>query len=178
MTKVELATSLERKNPQRYSYMVLMNLPKTDLQRTYDREFKVKILKDDRMYDSKGNIVNLESEPTDIDLVEPYDPAYLTDEKDEYDISRSEKAFLRKVSILEGKLRKTKIKYEWIERWSCFRVERYINSDYPTYRYLRINMDENDYSFGTEKEDLVFDTKVSVAVDAAVKWVNSNIIKK
>lgn len=179
MKKVDLAMALERKDAKRYAYMVLMNLSKEDLQRVYDKEFKVKVLKDTRDFDSKGNVINYDKEETSsTDIVEPYDPAYLSDEKEEYEISRSEKAWLRKVSILENKLRRSKIKYEWVERWECFRVEKFINSDYPTYRYLRVNMEENDYGFGTEKEDLVFDGKVSVVVDAAVKWVNSNLIKK
>ena len=51
-------------------------------------------------------------------------------------------------------------------------------SEYPTYRYVGVNMDENDYFFGTEKEDLVFDGKVSVVVDAVAKWINSELKKK
>lgn len=113
------------------------------------------------------------------DILEPFDPEYLTDAPYEVpDISASEKRFLRKVSILENKLRKAGVKFEWIERWECFRVKRFINPDYPTYRYVRVNMDENDYSFGTEDEDLVYDGKVSVVVEAVKTWCNSKLVRK
>ena len=177
MTKAELAMTLERKSSERYSYMILMNLSKADLQSVYDREFKVKVLKDERLYDNKGNVIDLDAEPTGVEPMEPYDPSYLDgDTENPYKLSAWEKKFLRKVSILQKKIRKEG--YEWLDNWQCFRVEKYINSDYPTYRYVRVNMDENDYSFGTEKEDLFYDGKVSEVVAEVKHWVNSNIIKK
>ena len=114
------------------------------------------------------------------DVVEPFDPAYVSDKGYEIpDISTYEKRFLRKVSIMEKKLRKARISFEWNERYDCFQVKKYVNgSEYPTYRYVGVNMDENDYFFGTEKEDLVFDGKVSVVVDAVAKWINSEMKKK
>jgi hypothetical protein len=114
------------------------------------------------------------------DVVEPFDPAYVSDKGYEIpDISAYEKRFLRKVSIMEKKLRKARISFEWNERYDCFQVKKYVNgSEYPTYRYVGVNMDENDYFFGTEKEDLVFDGKVSVVVDAVAKWINSELRKK
>lgn len=114
------------------------------------------------------------------DVVEPFDPAYVSDKGYEIpDISDYEKRFLRKVSIMEKKLRKTRIAFEWNERYDCFQVWKYVNgSEYPTYRYVGVNMDENDYFFGTEKEDLVFDGKVSVVVAAVAKWINSGLRKK
>ena len=58
-------------------------------------------------------------------------------------------------------------------------VHKFIGgSEYPTYRYVRVNMEENDYSFGTEKEDLVFDGRASVVIDAVVTWVNSKVVRK
>ena len=109
------------------------------------------------------------------EVLEPFDPAYLSDKGYEIpDISSYEKRFLHKVSIIEKKLRRKGVRYEWLENWECFRVRKYVlESEYPTYRYVRVNMDENDYSFGTEKEDLVFDGKASVVVDAVVAWINS-----
>lgn len=114
------------------------------------------------------------------DVVEPFDPAYVSDKGYEIpDISSYEKRFLHKVSIMEKKLRKACISFEWNERYECFQVKKYVNgSEYPTYRYVGVNMDENDYFFGTEKEDLVFDGKVSVVVAAVSKWINSKWIKK
>ena len=106
------------------------------------------------------------------DITEPYDPAYLTDAPSVDDVvSAADKRFYRKVSILQNKLRKAHVQYEWLDDWECFRVARYF-SEYPTYRYVRVNEEENDYSFGTEKEDLVFDSKVSVVVKAVADWLN------
>lgn len=114
------------------------------------------------------------------DVLEPFDPNYISNKAYEIpQISAYEKRFFHKVSILEKKLRQKGISIEWMERWECFRVHKYIGgSDYPTYRYVRVNMDENDYSFGTEKEDLVFDGRASVVVDAVFAWVNSGMVKK
>lgn len=113
------------------------------------------------------------------EVLEPYDPEYVV--KDSYaipELSNSEKRFLRKLSILTNKMRREKVRGEWMPRWQCYRLAKYINSDYPTYRYLRVNIEENDYSFGTEDEDLVYDGKVSVVVAAAKKWLNSGLLKK
>ena len=52
------------------------------------------------------------------DVVEPFDPAYVSDKGYEIpDISAHEKRFLRKVSIMEKKLRKAHISFEWNERY-------------------------------------------------------------
>ena len=84
----------------------------------------------------------------ELNAVEPYDPAYLTNEPYQIpDISRYEKKFLRKVSILENKLRKERVRCEWDAQQECFRVHRTAESGYPIYRYVRVNMEENDYSF-------------------------------
>lgn len=109
----------------------------------------------------------------DRDILEPFDPEYLSNEPYQIpDISSYEKKFFRKVSILENKLKRAGIRFDWDEYEECFRVWKYRNgSEYPTYRYVRVNMDEGDYSFGTENEDLVFDTKVSVVVTAVAKWI-------
>lgn len=110
------------------------------------------------------------------EVLEPYDPAYLSDKGYEIpEISSYEKRFLHKVSIIENKLRRKGIRFEWMDNWKCFRVSKYVlGSEYPTYRYVRVNMQENDYSFGTEKEDLVFDGKASVVIDAVAKWLKPN----
>lgn len=113
-------------------------------------------------------------------VLEPFDPNYLSNKPYEVpDISAYEKRFLHKVSIIEKKLRRNCVPFEWLENWECFRIYKYVgDSEYPTYRYVRVNMEENDYSFGTEKEDLVFDGKASVVIEAVVKWVNSKVVKR
>ena len=114
------------------------------------------------------------------EVLEPYDPNYISNRSYEIpDISSYEKRFIHKVSILEKKLRRKGVRFEWLSDWECFRVKKFIlGSEYPTYRYVRVNMDENDYSFGTEKEDLVFDGRASVVVDAVVTWINSKVVRK
>lgn len=114
------------------------------------------------------------------DVLEPFDPNYISNKPYEIpQISVYEKRFLHKVSIIEKKLRRNRVSFEWLDNWECFRVHKYIGgSEYPTYRYVRVNMEENDYSFGTEKEDLIFDGRASVVIDAVVTWVNSKVVKK
>lgn len=108
------------------------------------------------------------------EVLEPYDPAYISGKAYQIpDISSAEKKFIRKVSILENRLRKAHVRFRWHDQFRCFYVWKYKEgSEYPTYRYVRVNIDENDYSFGTEDEDLVFDGKVSVVVKATVDWLN------
>lgn len=139
---------------------------------------KAKVVKDENLYDQQGNKVSLEETEKEVDLLDPYDTEYVenTDSGNPYRLSAWEKRFLRKVSILENKLRNSKIPFEWMERTECFRVARYV-TEYPQYRYVRVNMEENDYSFGTEKEDLFFDHKVSAVVDEVKRWTQSNLKK-
>ncbi len=110
-------------------------------------------------------------------LLEPFDPAYITGGTPIADLSASEKRFCHKVSILYNKMRKLGVKGHW--NGDSFEVERYLpNSEYPVIRYLTVNMDENDYSFGTEKEDLVYSTRVTEVVEAAKKWCNAKFVRK
>lgn len=182
MTKTELVFEIHKASPM-YSTKNLNEMDEETLRNIYKWAIKpAKVIKDDSVYDSKGNKVVLEDdevEESDDDILEPYDPNYLDDDTENpYKLSAWEKKFLRKVSILQNKLRKAGVHYEWLDNWQCFRVEKYINSDYPTYRYVRVNMEENDYSFGTEKEDLFFDSRVSEVVAEVKIWVNSKVIKK
>ena len=114
------------------------------------------------------------------DVLEPFDPNYISNKPYEIpQISSYERRFLHKVSIIEKKLRRNKVHFEWLENWECFRVHKFIGgSEYPTYRYVRVNMEENDYSFGTEKEDLFYDSHASEVVKEVVRWVNSKVVKK
>lgn len=114
------------------------------------------------------------------DVLEPFDPNYISNKMYAIpELSSYERRFLHKVSIIEKKLRRNRISFEWMENWECFRVRKHIlDSEYPTYRYVRVNMEENDYSFGTEKEDLVYDGRASVVIDAVVTWLNSKLVKK
>ena len=116
------------------------------------------------------------SEITKDDDNEPFDPAYLTDKPYEApEISSYEKRFLRKVSIIENKLRRAKVRYEWLEDYEMFRVAKYRNgSEYPSYMYIAIYMDDNTYAFGGWTEDAVVDGRASVVVKAAIEWMSNN----
>lgn len=109
------------------------------------------------------------------DILEPFDPEYLTNK--EYvapELSAYEKKFLHKVGIMESKLKKEKIRFEWLPDIEEFRIKKFRKySEYPVYMYLRVNVDENEYAFGDENMDLVYDSHISVVIDAAKKWLNN-----
>lgn len=109
------------------------------------------------------------------EVIEPYNPDYLSDKPYEIpQISSYEKRYLHKLSILENKLRRNKIKYEWLERDECFRIRKYkLGSEYPSYMYLSVYMDCNKYAFGGETEDVCVDGHASRVVEAALKWLNA-----
>mgnify|MGYP001007400510 CR=1 FL=1 len=110
-------------------------------------------------------------------LLEPFDPSYITGGTPIEDLSASEKRFCHKVSILYNKMRRLDVNGYW--NGNEFEVERYMpGSEYPIIRYLTVNMDTNDYSFGTEKEDLVYSTRVTEVVEAAKKWCNAKFVRK
>lgn len=186
MTRSELIFEIHKASPM-YSTGKLNEMNDDTLRNLYNwmiKPQKAKVLKDDSMYSQSGERVKLVTAEESSEVLEPYDPAYLdgyveSNDGNPYRISNREKRFLHKVSILEHKLRRAGVSYEWMERYECFRVWRFVNgSEYRTFRFVRVNMGENDYSFGTEKEDLVFDAKVSVVVEAVKKWVNSNLKRK
>lgn len=110
----------------------------------------------------------------DEDIVEPYDPAYITNTPYQIpDISASEKRWLHKVGIVENKLKREHIHFEWLADWECFRVQRFRpGADCPQVRYIRINMEENEYAFGDENYDLVYDSRISPVIAAVKEWVN------
>lgn len=110
-------------------------------------------------------------------LLEPFDPSYITGGTPIEELSSYEKRFCHKVSILYNKMRRLGVSGHW--NGSEFEVERYVlDSEYPMIRYLSVNMETNDYSFGTENEDLVYSTRVSEVVEVAKKWCNAKFIKK
>jgi hypothetical protein len=110
------------------------------------------------------------------DVLEPFDPNYISDKPYEIpDISKREKRFLRKISILEHKLRRERISFEWLPDDEMFRVHKYRKgTEYPTYMYLTVYMDENKYAFGGYETDLVVDGKVSVVVASVKEWLSNN----
>lgn len=110
------------------------------------------------------------------EVLEPFDPSYLSDKGYEIpDLSSYEKRFLHKVSIIEKKLRRAKVRFEWLDNDEMFRVWKYRNgSEYPTYMYVAVYMDENKYAFGGYETDLVVDGKASVVVAAVKEWVSNN----
>lgn len=182
LSKAELVFEIHKASPFT-SEKKLMQMSEDSLRVLHKWTMKpsaAKIIKsDDAIYDSKGNKVDFDAEEKEEDVVEPYNPDYLTDEKPEFDIASSEKRFVHKVSILFNKMRKHRIVGYWEPREEAFRIEKYVNgSEYPTIRYMWVDMSDNTYCFGTRSEALVYDGKVSVAVEAAAKWLNSKLVKK
>lgn len=171
MKKSEIAYALEKRNTLKYSYIVLMNMNKDDLQRVYDREFKVTVVAEpERLYDSRGNVakVMVVGEET----VEPYDPAYLGDEEEEADILSSfEKRYYKRIKLLENKLRKAKIRFDWNSRFDCFIVKKFKNgSDYPVIKNIWVDTDDWTYCFGSDDAE-VYDSNLSLILDKVMSWL-------
>lgn len=136
--------------------------------------FKSKIHGDMKKMNSLADLKDCFEEAVSKKAVEPFNADYLSGKPYEYELPAWERRFVRKVSILENKLKRKGIRYGWDRRERCFTVWKYrFGSAYPTYRYVRVNVRENDYSFGTDTEDLVFDGRVSAVVDAAAKWLGA-----
>lgn len=182
MNREELIFEIHKASPM-YAPKKLREMSTETLENLYKWSLKpAKVVKDTSDYDSHGNRVEYEEKEVERDLIEPYDPSYLSGtvestDGNPYRITKWEKRFLQKVSILQNKLRRAKVSCEWDERLQCFRVARYL-TEYPTYRYVRVNVEENDYSFGTEKEDLVYDERVSEVVKAVADWAHSKLVIK
>lgn len=180
MERNELIMEIHKCSPM-YPVKKLQQMNDDTLANLYKWTCKpAKVVKDDRLYSQSGDVVKVKEtyEEKCGELLDPYDPDYLSTSPTKDDpISPYEKRFLHKVSILQNKLRREGVSADWDEYRQCFRVARYISS-YPTYRYVRVNLDENDYSFGDEKDDFFWDGKVSAVVAEVKKWVNAKLIKK
>ena len=112
-------------------------------------DHSVKLIRDERMYDHKGNVIPEETVDEEPDVLEPYDMEYL------------------------------KEKFEWYGRWQCFRIYRYVSdSEFPTYRYVGYDVDNKDFFYGTEDEDIEYGRDVKVVVEAAYKWQTSEMVLK
>lgn len=132
----------------------------------------------------------------ELENLEPYDPAYVTDAPYEIpDISGYEKRFNRKISIIENKLRKNHIRYEWLEAHEMFRVWKFryeekpgkvrkkdgtplntykVYSEYPTYQYIAVYMETNEYAFGGWEEDQCVSTRISDVINSVMEWLDNN----
>lgn len=114
-----------------------------------------------------------------MDMLEPFDVAYLNNEPSKVpDISSYEKRLYRKISILEKKLRRAHVSFEFDVNQMEFVVSRIAPSGYPINRRVYIDMAENEYVFGDENFDYIYDGKVSVVVEAVKKWCNSQFRKE
>lgn len=175
-----MARKLAKQNPSVFQYEELMKKEGTSLTKIYERVFgKVTVVKDTRDFDSKGNAIDYEPEENEREIVEPYDPAYTDEEEDKNPcvISAKERRFLRKISILENKLKRNKIGYEWDSYRQRFEVARYAEeSEYPTYAYLWVDMSDNTYNFGTSYKDSWYDEKVGEIIDITIKWLGNEQI--
>lgn len=110
------------------------------------------------------------------DILEPFDPEYLTNEPYKVpDISSEEMGFFHKVIILQNALRKSRIRATWMPNEQMFRVQKILPwTNTPSYMYIAIYMDTDEYAFGGWEEDLIVDNKVSAVVSAVKKWLTNN----
>lgn len=140
----------------------------------------VKILRDERMYDNKGNAVPDEIEDEEPDALEPYDMEYLKAKSGSgFKLSRTEERFMARVRKLEDELKRQKVKFEWYGGWRCFRIYKYVSdSEFPTYRYVGYDVDDKDFFYGTEDEDIEYGRDVKAVVEAAYKWQTSELVLK
>lgn len=132
-------------------------------------DHSVKIVRDERMYDNKGNVVPDEIEDEEPDVLEPYDMEYLKAKSESgFKLSRTEEHFMVCVRKLEDELKRQKVKFEWYGRWQCFRIYKYVSdSEFPTYRYVGYDVDNKDFFYGTEDEDIEYGRDVKAVVEAA-----------
>ena len=137
------------------------------------------------IYDMDGysneELLNMSSVKADDEVEEPFDPAYLTDKPYEIpDISSYEKRFNRKISIIENKLKKNHISFEWLEQHEMFRVGKKRQgdngemSDYYTYQYIAVYMETNEYAFGGWEEDRCVSTRISDVIASVNEWLRNN----
>lgn len=133
-----------------------------------------------KKYSDVKDLLEVFEKFSDGSRLEPFDPEYLRDTPSGVPrLSSSEERLLTKLAILERALKKAHVRFDWSKSMECFRVCKYVgDSSYPTYRYVGVNMDEDDYFFGTEDEDLVFDKKSLVVVNAVVSWESSRLVRK
>lgn len=115
------------------------------------------------------------------EVTEPFDPDYLSSTPYEIpDISSYEKRFYHKVSIIENKLRKNHISFEWLAEHEMFRVGKRRQaedgkiSDYFTYQYIAVYMETNEYAFGGWEEDRCVSTRISDVIESVKEWLHNN----
>lgn len=134
----------------------------------------VTVLKEvSRDYDSKGNIVNLLKEEifNEVDIEEPYDPAYLEDaEPVVHRAERGERAYFSKLKRLQKLIRKHGIPYEWDDS-ETYEISKPSDTEYDHVRYLYV--DENWFCFSTY-EDIVFYTEdLKEFEEYLLDWINN-----
>ena len=121
------------------------------------------------------------NQETSMEVEEPFYPSYLDVSSYEIpDIGGYEKKFNRKVSIIENKLKKNHIAFEWLEQHEMFRVGKKRQddsghvSDYPTYQYIAVYMETNEYAFGGWEEDRCVSTRISDVIESVKEWLHNN----
>ena len=131
----------------------------------------MRVLTDNRILTSKGEVAKPIYKDQLGDMLEPFDPKYLSNENEEEEIIEdSEKTFFRKLNLITGKLKRLKICPEFYARWSCYKIYKTIGGR-TLERFVWVDSDDWTYNFGTAEEALVSDTNVGVVVEEIAKWV-------
>lgn len=137
----------------------------------------VKVLKDTRDFDSRGNVVDLLAEENPkMEVEEPYDPAYLEEGNGEVDvkIKKGELSYMKKVGVLEKALRRRKIPYVWEGSEFSISKEDELTGE-PQVRFLYVN--DGYYVMATLEEDLWESTSVGAIMEKVNEFLNVRNLK-
>lgn len=135
---------------------------------------RIIVLTDNRDFDNHGRQINLNSiakEKEDAgDVLEPFDPAYLTEEEDKNPcrLERGEVTVCRMTGILQKKLIKAGLRPVWNgASFELTRVYRGVEME----RYCWIDEEDNTYCYGTSEDCLVYGKSVQEIIDKAVNFM-------
>lgn len=121
-----------------------------------------------KVYDTNGKLI----QDVEISIREPKQEWEEAPEKD--CISEDEKRYLRKLSILRGKLKAAGVKAVW--DGGAFLIQKAAESGYPLKKYVWWD-GEYGYCFGGYESEFE-STRVSDTVNRAKRWLTSKLVKK
>lgn len=110
------------------------------------------------------------------ELIEPYQPNYNSGVVHIPDLSKKERSFINKTSVLFKAIRKAGLPCHFED--DVFVLERQVNpySTTKTVRYLWV--DEDGYNYGDDQQVFEYGGNSKAIVKAASTWFNSKLIRK